>query len=405
MKRHSLLALAVVTAVGALFTGCSEDSSSTTPSVNSIEALPAATGPVVSSRAEKIKPLSRAKLLSTWNSAWDSAKSGPACQAGEMIMRMLSDASQPDKILCYVGAMEAGGLFTASYDGNDKFYKLTNMGGFRSGARDQGDMTIKFNIASTGGAISDFKMWMCLSSRKGRPDAQTEYVSASISNGVATVTSVGTHSGNDGGNGNSYSGSQRTLATGAFNSAGSWTSKTITNTGVFSGIFSGAPSEHKQQLTLTQGVDHFVLNGYFNGNYGSILQSGALYAKVAGENLSNLTTTALGEGSAKFLLTFASSTFGSTKSWNDSQEPLNSAESGTYYQLVNEQTLPEQSDINIPAFVGAEVWNCNTTGTTVTIDMQQAMTTISNQMQACNAKYGFENNNPAGCSNANFNRK
>lgn len=406
MKRHSLLALAVVIAVGALFTGCGEDSTSTAPTVTSLSALPSATGPVVSSRSLRLQSLSRAKTLNTWNSGWDNTKSGPACQTGEMIMRLLSDASQPDKILCYVGAMEAAGLFTASYDGTNKYYTLSNMGGGggRSGAKAVGDMTIKFNIASTGGAITDFKMWMCETSKKGRPTSQTDYVSTSISNGVATVTSVGTHSGSGR---DEYTASQRTVATGAFNSAGSWTSKSITNTGAFSGIFSQNASQHKQQLTLNQGPDYFILEGYFNGYYGGTTntQTGEIYSKVEGVNLSALTNAALGGGSAKFSFSFSGETYTDTKSWNGNQAPLVPASDGVYFDSISSQSLPLQAVIPEPQFDEAEVWDCNTTGQTVnTIDMADAdaMEAISEAITACGTKYGFNNNNPAGCSVAAF---
>jgi hypothetical protein len=363
--------------------------------------LPLATGPVGGSRGQKLQSLVRAKTLSSWNSGWDSNKSGPACQTGEMIMRMLSDASQPDKILCYVGALEAAGLFNASYDGTNKYYILSNMGNPEGRT---GDMTIKFNIGSTNGAITNFKMWMCQTSKRGRETEQTEYVSTSISNGTATVTSVGTHSGAEGGN--TYSGSQRTVASGTFNSSNEWTSKVISNTAVFSGSFSGQSSQHKQQLTLTQGADHFILNGYFSGHHNGAAntQSGSLYSKVEGVDLSNLSTAALGDGSAKFSFLYNGTQHEATKSWNGlDQTPLNPPDSGVYYSTVSSATLPTSEQITTPTFQQVEAWNCDTTGETVTtINMSSAMTLIQSAIGVCNTKFNFNNNNPVGCSVADF---
>lgn len=409
MKRHSIIALAVVSAAGALFTACSSDYTSSTPSITSLAGLPAATGPVTASRANALTEVDRSKTLSTWTTGWDGTKSGPMCQTGEMIMRLLSDASSPDKILCYVGAMEAAGYFTASYDGSNKYYLLSGMGPRSVGSktRPAGDMTIKFNITKTGNSITDFKMWMCETTRGKRAINQSEYVATSLTGGVATVTSVGKFSGIDGGD--SYSGSQRTVATGNFNSSGSWTSKTITNTGSFTGTFSASTYEHNQQLSLTQGTDNFVLSGYFDGDNNGNSQTGQIYSKVAGVNLANLTTAALGDGSAKYSFTFGGGGGGSftdTKSWQGSdQTSLTPASDGTYYSVVSSATLPTAEAITAPDFVGSEIWNCDTTGQTVeTIDMAAAMAAISAEIAACDTKYSFNNNSPAGCYNASFAR-
>ncbi|MBM4316278.1 MAG: hypothetical protein FJ116_02220 [Deltaproteobacteria bacterium] len=421
MKRHSLLALAVVSGAGALFTACSSDSSSSsaTPSVTSLAALPAATGPVTSSREQAIRPASAGRALTAWHDNdgdnWGAAKSGPMCQAGEMVMRMLSDAAQPDKILCYVGAMEASGFFTASYNGSNRFYVLSNPPTALVRGQDGravGDMPIKFNITKTGAAITDFKMWMCMTTSKNRAADQMEYVSTSLTNGTATVTSVGVHAGAG------FSASQRTVATGNFNSSGDWTSKNITNTGSFSGGAGASAFQHKQQLSLTQGTDNYVLNGYFNGYHGgfSNTQTGQIYAKIQGLNLSSLATAALGDGTAYYSFTFPGpgkdsgqrpTTYSATRSWNgDTQSPV-TADSGVYYSAVNGQTLPDAAAISEPSFEGAEAWNCDTTDQTVTtIDMGSNSFLGNASLQAallsCNSQYGFSNNNMTDCRAANY---
>ncbi len=411
MKHYSLFALAVVSAAGALFTACSSNNSSSTPSVTSLATLPAATGPVTSSRIQEIRPASTGRLLSAWHNnggaTWTS-KSGPMCQTGEMIMRLLSDAAQPDKILCYVGAMETHGVFSASYDGNNKYYVLNPPSGFnkKHTGRPAGDMTIKFNIAKTGNAISDFKMWMCETTRGDRAITQSEYVATSLSNGTATVTSVGVHSGSG------FSASQRTVATGSFNSSGVWTSKTITNTGSFSGGSDVTAFQNKQYMSLTQASDNFSLNGYFNGYYGGSgnSQEGRMYAKIQGLNLSNLATAALGDGSAKFSFTFPGvvGPLTDTKSWTgDDQTPMATASDGVYHAAVSLGTLPNSDTITAPTFSGAEVWDCDTTGQTViTINMSgsefSGNANLQAAMLACDSKYNFNNNNMTNCSGASF---
>lgn len=406
MKAHSALALTLLATL-VLYLGCSKNE---TTSVSSLSALPAATGPVVGGRALTKRLATSGRKLTEWHnnggSNWGADKSGPMCQTGEMITRLLSDASQPDKIMCYVGAMEANGFFTASYDGTDKYYVLSNPPARFTGrdGRPMGEMPIKFNITKTDGSITDFKMWMCMTNSRNRVTSQMEYVSASLNNGQATVTSVGVH---DTG---AIAASQRTVATGNFNSSGNWTSKTITNTGSFGGGMGGSAFQHKQQLSLTQNSENYILSGYFSGYHGGVgnTQSGSLYSKIQGLNLSTLATAALGDGTTYFSFTFPDGhrpTFSGTRSWTgDNQTPITATE-GSYYADVNNQILPESTSITAPSFSGSEVWDCDAGSETVTtINMGAAAFTPSLQaaLEECNSKYGFNNNNPTSCGTASF---
>ncbi len=388
-------------------------STTTSSGPTSLESLPKATGSVSASSISKIANASKASptrfdlqtaastgvLMTAWDDqTWNSTKSAPGCNIGQSIIRLLSEAAQPDKIMCYVGAMEKLGAFTGSYDGTNKFYTLSGAGG--GGRPGGGTMLIKFNMTKdSSGVISDFKMWMCQSS--GRVTTQSEYVAESISGTTATVTSVGVHSGDFG------SGSQRTAVTGAVTSAGVWTSKTITHTGAFSGGSGGSAFSHSQYLTLTQASDSFTLNGYMSGYHGgsSNTDSGRFYAVMQGLNLGTLATAALGSGTGKFEFTHTGSrpTHTATKSWNGDTMAPESSTTASYYTEVNSATLPTAASITAPTFSGTEIWDCSPdagiTSTTLNLEGVSGMPT---ETAACDAKYGFTNNNHTNCWAASF---
>jgi len=395
---YKSLFFAVVAIIGTLaISNCSSSSSSTAATATTLSALPTASGPVTSSSIHKLDLQTDAttgiRLTALAGLTWNTTHSGPMCQVSSSVVRLLSEASQPDKILCYVGAMEANGAFTASYDGTDKYYTLTVSG------RPESAMKIKFNITKTAGAITDFKMWMCQDGSR-RAYAQSEYVSTSLSAGTATVTSVGVHTGNFG------TGSQRTVATGGFNSSGNWTSKTITHTGAFSGGSGGSAFSHSQSMSLTQGTDSFTLSGYHNGYYGgtSNTQTGRFYSVIQALGLSNLSTASIGSGTAKYAFSFPGGGGGTdTKSWHGDTRLPEASGTASYFTTVDSQTLPTAASITAPTFAGAEIWDCSSgSATSEAISMANPSAALQSAITACDTKFGFSSNEMMNCSGGKY---
>lgn len=390
MNRFSLKFLTV-----ALLLSCGKKYHSG-PIITNFADMPTATGPVTGSIRAEFNLMSRGRKLTDWKNSW-TGQSAPMCQTGEMIIRLLADASKPDQIVCFVGAMEANGFFTPSYDGTDRYYVLQNTSRQFGRHRAAGDIVLKLNSTKSGKEITDFKMWICRTNRKTRATAQIEYVSTSLSNGTATVTSVSSF------NEAPFLFAQRTVATGNFNFGGSWYSKSISNTGSFEGGSGGTAFQHRQQMTLTQGRDNFALSGYFNGYYNGSAntQTGRLYAKIQASNLSNFQYTELGYGTANYELVYPGKTSSTIRSWNSSGAPIISTQ-GPYYGEVSSEQPPTANAIAVPTFSSAESWNCDSGGQPVTsIDFNSASFKANLGLQGmiayCIAKYGLNDESKTNC--------
>jgi hypothetical protein len=294
------------------------------------------------------------------------------CDSGSLLKNVLREAGNPDKILCYVGVMEANGAFSASYDGTDKFYSITGAG--ESG----GAMKVKFNI-STGsdGVISNFKMWTCESG-----STQSEYISVTNTNGVVAMRSI--HSNTRGG----FSFASIATASGNFSNTTGWSTKNLAVS--YSG--SGTGFTDNGYTTITQGATTATISGFHQGTYSSNPYISASYAVVDLIGTSSLNTFAVGNGSVKFDAAFNSSSLPGTPttiSWNgDTQALVSPASNGENYTAANSGTLPTPSTQN-PTFAGAEIWDCTSSSgfTSATIE---GNTSIQSGLSTCDTQFAAD---------------
>lgn len=375
----------VLTAIYAMIfvlavTGCGK--SSTDAGVTSLAQLPKAIGPVVSGgaavRSARAAVESQASALAVTGQSlanfgtprWEAKDSEAFCQVGNMVRNLVREAGQPDKILCYVGIMEANGLFTGSYDGTDKFYRIRmTEHDFRQ------EMRIKTNIGANAGRIETFKMYMCNDGRT----SNDEYVSQDLRQG-AQVVSVSRH--DFGGS----TGAQRTAVSGNVDGKGRWTSKKIVHGGTYASTYEGNAFSFQQHLELDQGVDRFDLSGYFihsNTFYGA--GTGRVRSVVQGLNLGSLVTAALGDGSAKGL--FSHDPGIQSVSWNgDTRQDLADPAQGAYYPEVLAADLIEIGTPDV-TFKEGETWDCQ--GGFVDLDLDAIRQQLEPQFRTCDETYGF----------------
>jgi len=404
----SLVALASCGGSG----GGSSGSSSSAPST--LESLPAATGPVVSTGSSLLASARKAKRTSDRILQYATANTGVVlnnadgttfgnasnstafCEVTNMVKNIFREASTPDKILCYMAAMKANGVLTDSiYNGNWNYFKLINVPG-----GDDGNPTpyIKTRILKQNGAISDFKMYSCFSGTTMAPE-QSEYISQTFSSTTATV--VAKNTGSDSLSGDTYG--STVSASGTVDGSGEWTDKTLEA----SNYWRNGAQENNQSMTLTQGPASISLEGYQKGDWASGTFEGtysnAFVAFVETLNNGNLTTLALGNGSARVNIsnTFddtsdgdpsASQTMTGYESWNgDDKDALADEATGDYYSEVESVTLPTvPGTVAAISFSGDEAWDCQADGSFTDADLADGGTGLVEDMQACEETFGLE---------------
>lgn len=404
MKRQSIFALAVVSAAGALFTACSSDSGSS--GVTNLAGLPTATGPVTTSSSVLKYPKDLSKALmpmlgqvssfisqgnapdtnrtfgmkaSDWSTNNWTSKSGPLCDMGQQVSELFRNAANPDKILCYIAAMESANLFVGNnYDGNWKYYNVTGTPG-------RGNLKVKFRIQTSGGAIRDFQMYTAQAARDSfRPVcSNTEYIHADLSSG-ATITSV--YNGSDGGN--TFKG--RVVATGNIDANGDWTSKTITanNSGAWGSDTNG------NYVVLNQYSDLVTLSGSMEGSFSGQSNKTRLYAQMALLDADPYVDLQYGAGSVKMWADWPGGStpdLDVTRAWSSTGDKILST-SSTYYADVNAASYPAlkaYADVDTDATLGTgETWDCSadTAGAAFTDVPFGGAATAG--IAACNAKFG-----------------
>jgi hypothetical protein len=404
MKYRFIFALTAFSAVGALFTACSSSSSSG-GGVTTLAGIPAITGPVTTSSSVLKYPKDLSKALmpvlgavtslissggktqssrtfgmkaSDWSSNTWTNKSGPLCEMGQQVSELFRNAANPDKILCYIAAMESTGLFTGdNYDGNWKFYNVT-------GAPSRSSLKVKFRIQKTAGAISDFVMYTAPAARTGsqRPVcSNSEYIHADLSNG-ANITSV--HLENNGGD--IFKG--RVVATGNLDSTGAWTSKTITtnNSGAWGSDTNGNYS------VLNQYSDLVTLSGSMDSIFSGQPNSNKMYAQMALVDASPYVDLQYGDGAVKMWADWPGGLtpdIDQVRGWDMSGDKI-SASTSAYYNDVTAASYPAlksyaavESDATLLA---GETWDCSADSGSSFIDVD--MTAAYNGILACEAQYG-----------------
>lgn len=370
-------------ALGIAVSGCSTSTTGPTD----LSGLPTATGAVSSGTAVSLSDVRRGGnlfnattgvVLADAATSTFSGKSRVMCEMTAAVRNILREAAQPDKIQCYVGAMEAAGVFSNSYDGDYHYYKLAGAGG-EDGS---GALQIKFKAVKTNGVISNFEMFTCQNS------VQSEYISTTLSGTNASIGAVSSHSQTFGSD--TFSGANRVSVSGTF-SNGAWSgTKTITAQGEFSqsGTFTFSDERY---VELTQGPSTLTFKGYGSNSFGGHTGTSSIYAVIQGIGMGDMTTFAVGDGTGKAEFTYDSFSHTGTVSWNgDTKLNLSSASDGDYYSEVNAATLPSATSPDT-TFTTAETWNCApaTSFSEINFAAMQSNTSFSTNFQACNTNYGF----------------
>ncbi len=405
MKSRSLLLLGT-TMTGILASGCFSGgggSSSTTASgISSLDALPAATGPVVggggSALVRHLSNLSSTtgtKLSQMGNSISFGVNDSRAfCENSNLIKQVMKEAANPDKILCYIAAMRSTGIVSASedvYDGNWHHWALNGMDSDGDGNSDPGSPLVKFRvIKDSSGKISEFKMYSCFGESGGSP-IQSEYISQTFSGASAVVTSkyTGTESGTSFG--------AEVSATGAVNSSGEWTSKNL----VARNYHHDGVSSFSSYIDMNQYSDYITLSGYQRGSFTFDISTtftfdNKMETYVELINPDSLSDLALGHGSSKVgvVMTMTGEEFNYTdnfvESWNGDTRAVDLL--GPYEANVSSATLISSAAPTAVSFSPGEQWDCNVSSISETVADMSSPNLISTgmgaAMMACEDKFG-----------------
>lgn len=368
--------------------GSSSDSgsSSSSPTVSTIEQLPMATGPMAASSSSvsalpsigKAAEVGKAaatglNIISTQQSDFEHDDSMGACEVFNVVRQSVLSAAQADRILCYVQAMAALDTFEGLTDsaGNpvvidDGSWHIFNMN--FEGADEGAPSRVKMRIQKTGDAITSFTMFMCQGS--GDSIAQNEYTSQTIDGSNFVMTAKGMYSDGE------WTGRHQVDVTGALNASNAFTSKTVTAKDYGSAI--GGANLNWQESTLAQLPGAFALSGYRYGNYtdpegGTGTSQEAAYSKgqmlgdsVVDRTIANL---AMGDGAVKVDGAYTSSRWGaydpdpSVDAWlGDGAEVLTPASDSAYYADANAGTLPTVGAQPSIEFTADQTWDCTDGG-------------------------------------------
>lgn len=413
MKRNSIVLASAITIAGALLNGCGSSSTSGgggggngSAAISTLSAIPTATGPVVSSRSldgvsfslskthlpivettsstpfktQETRPWVSMKASDWSNNTW-TGKSAPLCDAGNQVSQLFRDASQPDKILCYISAMENGGLFTGNnYDNNWKFYEVQNVP-VGPGRNSRASLLVKFKIQKAeNGGILDFKMYTADEAPERRDCSNGEFIHADLSSGATITTVYG-----------GANGKARIQATGTLNTAGDWVSKQITA----HSWWSNGGNDSGNYSVLNQFADYLTMSGSMVFNYGTGINKNQLYSKMALVDAASFAELEFGAGSTKMQSDWdgnGTADFIANRSWNATGDRILST-SGTYYADVASATL---LDIKTPEevsaaadFISGETWDCTADepgSSFVTVDFASGSAAAG--IAACDAKFG-----------------
>ncbi|MBY0315968.1 MAG: hypothetical protein K2Q26_10635 [Bdellovibrionales bacterium] len=341
-----------------------------------------------------IGTLASAGVVITNPGTFSSGMSLQLCENVNLLKEILREASQPDKILCYMGAMKASGVIPGNVnlsDGETKYVRLTNLPAesqsfrIKKTSRENSQPIVRFRIQKTNGVVTSFKMHSCFDGTPSSP-TQSEYISQVFSGGIATVTSkyIGSESTQ------SY-GSEMT-ATGNFSNA--WDSKNISG----QRFFSDGGQSNKMTINMDQFSNQIEMSIAMQGVFGSDSFTNLFFtvAQLIGTSPS---TFAIGDGSSKVDMSFDQGNNGSiqhsdtaTYSWNgDTRMNITPASNGTYFTSAATGSVPAAPGApSAITFTGDEAWDCTVPSGATVIDANFSVggLAIVNGMNTCNDKYG-----------------
>ncbi len=392
MNPYSLLFIVfLVTVLG----GCGSSSSSnvaTSPSF--IASLPKITAPATDAARvfvpqTPIQDSNRSastgvKLGSLTSTTWNSSRSATMCSTGRLIRDLVSLVSRNDGLVCRLGALEAAGAMSNSYDGTAKYFKFDNWMPGKSSK-------FKVQAKKTSAGFETFKLWGCHYPQDNN-SLQDIYLSYTFSNGVSLVAGLNLTIGG-------IAMKVRTTASGNTTTSGDWNgNKTISNL-----LYLGdATTNVSESMTLIQGTNKFTLSGFVSGLSVGTPYTDQHYAVVQGLGLSALSTAAIGDGTSKSRFTYSNSETAAAqaRSWNgDTQAPI-SAISGDYYAAANAGTLPTITSVD-PSFQSGETWDC--AGDFTTVNYNDFDAAVHDANVACTAAYDFNYINSVDCNSGSYN--
>lgn len=414
MKKWNVLSVLTLLV---FMTSCGQESESDNLTANSgsstseLDGIPSTTGEVVSLTSSSalsggrglnsastlrgaLNTASTGLVLSTADSnTFSSGDSTAMCENSNLIKNVIGDASQPDKIQCYVSAMRKTDVIPSTTDLASGEYLYLRLQNLDTGSSSDAIPRVKLRLIMTDGVVTDFKMFGCFGGTASSP-SQSEYVSFELSNG--TGTSLSKYNGSE--SGSSFG--AEASATGSVNSSGQWTSKTLTGTNYYN---DGSGNTFNMNLSLTQTASDFLLSAYRSGGFGGATFSDKLYTKLQIIGADSLSTLAIGDGSSKYEISFDPDGAGGTSAYNnsgtdswlgDTKQNLSTASDGAYHSDVNSFDL---SGVSIPGsttaitFSGDEVWDCELpSGASWTdADFASAGQSIQTEMQACENKFSL----------------
>lgn len=380
-KEWKKLSSALMGAVAITLSGCAaeEEAVEEALGVEDLSQLPSVTAAVSSGDSavygrSSSKATTGTKLTDFASVAFstDSTKSGPMCRVGEMTSRLIGDAVSPDRVKCYIGAMQKNGLFDDLGD-EDNFvkYKVLTPDNGSEGLR------VKFKVKKTADkSFKGFEMYTCMGA------TQNEYIKYEFDKkGNLDVLAVRNFSNSSGGA--TMTGGGRITVAGKTNDDGTWKSKELTSYNKFGFSMSGNTNSHKQKIVLNQGAETSSMQGYMSSSgtwsshsFSHTAAIGAVFELIIPEDVGDM---AMGDGTAKALFTggqMAMSTPDS-KSWTgDDAGKLATASSGDFYSDAQELDLFDETSIadldTQIAFTEYETWDCDVTDAVAEVDMAAA---------------------------------
>lgn len=341
------------------------------PALSSIDDLPLASAPVVSSDSafSALNPnaaVSGVTLKTMDNTSFDGDSSLGMCNMAMNLKDTLNQAAQGDRILCYVQNTLAQVDDVDIYDGEEHVFDLTGAGEEEGGA-----FRVKMKIVKTGNVISSFQMWACDGVDLDHL-SQTEYLSQTIDGTSFTLDSVGTYSGGEG----ESSHSMNVVAT--LNSSGEFLSKTMTSS--YSSTW--GDNDGYGTKVVEQGADSATVSMWQQGNWSDGVHENTYGDRVYGViellNSTLLSTIAVGDGGAigvssgtftNFDDTTGTYDFDYTEGW-DGDTTASDPES-LFVADLEESLIPDFGDEPTIAFTGDAAFDCTGETTSVTIDQAE----------------------------------
>ena len=334
-----------------------------------LSSLPRVTGPVSTSAitagvfpAGKIISglASNGVILGQLESNTFSGKSNFICAAANNLSQILREASQPEKIQCYLGTMESAGMMNGVNltSGEYIYMKLKNMGDTEEG--EATEPVIKMKLVKENGRIRTFEMFSCFASLSGNNEYVLQEFTGTGDSRTGSIISkyVGTEGTASFGSLTSVNGNYNFLT-------GAWESKTFSGTRTYSD--SGDSSTFSQLLTAEQYSDYITLSGAERSIFGGNLALNTFYSASQLINADDLSTLAIGDTSMRANFSYdqgndASPEFTASGYYSingDSLTDLGTASDGDFYDEVDGATLPSAATGSETVVLdSSQQWDC-----------------------------------------------